>query len=238
MITMYDSIQVSQIPDDATAVAGYVSGNWPTYEALRAKFPHAHLLSIATTAAHDADVLDVEMGDATPGQATGWIKRQLARGVHRSVIYANASTMPGVLQALTASGISRSSVRLWSAHYDGPHICGPASCRFPGVPACDGTQWTSSALGRDLDESLLLDDFFATPPEPPVTLHSWKSDGKTSLAQLAGEKQAAVSTILRVTAERGKYDAPFAAYIDAVFGGKLPASAPVPAGALLWVPVS
>lgn len=73
---------------------------------------------------------------------------------------------------------------------------------------------------------------------PKVTIVNWRADGKTSLSQLAGEKQAAVSTILRVTAEHGKYDAPFAAYIDAVFSGKLPASAPVPAGALLWVPQS
>lgn len=237
-MVMYDSINISQIPADATAAAGYTSGNWPTFNALRERFPHAHLLSIAVNASADADCLDVEMGDATPGQATGWIKRQLARKVHRPAIYANASTMPGVLQALTASGIARSSVRLWSAHYDGLHICGPASCRYPGVPACDGTQWTKSALGRDLDESVLLDDFFATAPEPPVTIASLKTDGKLSLSQIAAQHSTGVSTVLRLTAEHGKYDAPLAGYLDAVFKGSLPPAAPVPAGSMLWVPVN
>jgi len=74
--------------------------------------------------------------------------------------------------------------------------------------------------------------------EPKVTITSLKTDGKTSLAQLAAGHKAAVSTILRLTAEHGKFDPPTAAYIDAVFGGKTPPSAPVPAGALLWVPVS
>lgn len=236
MITMYDSIQVSQIPPDATAAAGYVNGNWPTYEALKAKFPHAHLLSIAVNASADADVLDVEQGDATPPQAPGWIKRQFARQACRPVIYANASTMPAVVQALTAAGIVRSSVRLWSAHYTEAHICGPASCHFPGVPACDGTQWTPHALGRDLDQSLLLDDFFATAPEPPVTITSYKADGQISLAELASRRKVAVSTILRLTGSRGLYDAPLAHYLDDVFSGKIPPSSPVPAGTVLWVP--
>ena len=103
------------------------------------------------------------------------------------------------------------------------------------MPACDGTQWTSSALGRDLDESLLLDDFF-TAPEPPVTLTSWKADGKLSLAELAGRRAALASTILRVTAGHGPYDAPLAQYIDGVFSGKIAPTAPVPAGSILWVP--
>lgn len=237
-ITLYDSIDVSQIPSGATAVAGYLGGRWPTYTALRQRFPHGHLLSIAVNASEDADVLDVEKGDATPAQAVGWIKRQLARKAYRPVIYVQASTMPGLLSALSASGISRSSVRLWSAHYEGPHICGPASCRYPGVPACDGTQWTPNALGRDLDESLLLDDFFATPPEPPVTIASLKTDGKLSLSQIAAQHSTGVSTVLRLTAEHGKYDAPLAGYLAAVFKGALPPAAPVPAGSLLWVPVN
>jgi len=236
-ITLYDSIDVSQIPADVTAAAGYLSGRWPTYAALRQRFPHAHLLSIAVNASEDADVLDVESGDATPAQAIGWVKRQIARKVYRPVIYVQASTMPGLLSALSASGISRSSVRLWSAHYDGPHICGPASCRYPGVPACDGTQWTPNALGRNLDESLLLDDFFAT-PEPIVTITSWKSDGKTSLAQLAAQHKTGCSSILRATAEHGKYGAPLASWIDNVFAGTQSPVAPVPPGVMLWVPVS
>ena len=74
--------------------------------------------------------------------------------------------------------------------------------------------------------------------EASVTIGSIKADGKTSLAQLAAEHQTGASTVLRLTAEHGKYSAPVAQYLDAVFKGSLPPSAPIPAGALLWVPVS
>ena len=78
-----------------------------------------------------------------------------------------------------------------------------------------------SALGRKV-------------PKVTITLH--KADGKQSLAQIAAAHGTGVSTVLRLTAEHGKYDAPMAAYLDAVFKGALPPGAPVPAGAKLWAP--
>lgn len=74
--------------------------------------------------------------------------------------------------------------------------------------------------------------------EAKVTIGSLKADGKTSLAQLAAEHSTGASTILRLTAEHGKFSAPVATWLDAVFSGKLPVSAPIPAGSLLWVPVT
>jgi hypothetical protein len=175
---MYDSIQVSQIPAQAAYVAGYVNGRWPTAPVLKRAFPHARLLSITITASADADCLDVEQGDATIAQAPGWVKRQLARGLYRPVVYAQASSMGALLHALESAGITRASVRLWAAHYgEGAHICGPASCKYPAIPACDGTQWTPAALGRDLDESVLLADFFDPRPKPkpaPKPSFTWK----------------------------------------------------------------
>lgn len=171
-LVMFDSIDISQIPADALYVAGYTDGSWPTFPSLRDAFPHARLLSITVGAANDADCLDVENGDATVSVAPGWVKRQIARGMHRPVVYASASTMPVLLAALEASGIKRKAVRLWSAHYGvGQHICAPGTCSYPGIPACDGTQWSDNALGRDLDESLLLADFFAPRPKPTPRRH-------------------------------------------------------------------
>src|ERR1019366_5229489 len=37
--TMYDSVDIKQIPADAFAVAGYTTGNWPTFHSLAAAFP-------------------------------------------------------------------------------------------------------------------------------------------------------------------------------------------------------
>jgi len=165
MITMYDSIDVSQIPGDAQAVAGYVGGSWPTFASLAAKFPNAQRLSIAVNSGEDADCLDIEPGNATAGDVPGWFARQRARGVARPCLYASVSTMGSLLGVLRLAGISRSSVRLWAAHYAGQHICGPGSCGQVSVPM-DGCQWTSTALGRNLDESLLVDGFFSGAPSP------------------------------------------------------------------------
>lgn len=234
-IVMYDSVEVSQIPSDATAAAGYVNGNWATFPALRERFPHARVLTITVTASADADALDVENGDATVAQAPGWVKRQIARGLHRPVVYAQASTMGALLMALESQGIARPSVRLWSAHYSEAHICSQTSCRFPAVPACDGTQWTPHALGKDLDESLLLDDFFA---DPIVTEANWTADGHTSLTALCGKHPgwSPAGVIRRTACHDGKFAPAAATWLNMVFAGTLPATAPVPAGVVLRVP--
>jgi hypothetical protein len=157
---MYDAIEPSLIPSDAVAVAGYVDGHWPTFASLAAMFPRALRLSIAVIAVNDADCLDVENGDATAAQAPAWVRRQRARGASQPCLYASASNMAGVMAALADDGVSLDDVRLWSAHYGaGEHICGPASCGLVNR-VMDGTQWTSSALGRNLDQSLLAPGFF------------------------------------------------------------------------------
>jgi len=175
-IAMFDATDITQIPAGAPAVAGYVDGKWATYPRLAAAFPGALLLSVAVLAADDADCLDIETGDAAPADAAGWYGRQKARGAARPCLYADASAMEsGVIPAITAAGISRASVRLWSAHYTGTaHICGPASCKAMSIPA-DGTQWTDQALGRPLDQSLLAADFFgiAVPPGQWLDPQAW-----------------------------------------------------------------
>ncbi len=169
-LTMYDSTNVGTLPPGADAYAGYVQGAFQTFAALRRLFAPsgAHLLSIAVFASGDADCLDIESGDATVAQAPGWVKRQLARGAHRPCLYTSVSNMDALVSALGGAGISRAEVRLWSAHYgQGKHMCGPSTCGLTGH-ACDGTQWTDAALGRSLDESVLLSDFFSL--SAPATL--------------------------------------------------------------------
>lgn len=162
MRVMYDSVSVGDIPADARAVAGYVDGNWPTFKQLR-RF-HANRLSIAVHPDADAACLDIENGDATPADAPAWVHRQIARGQNRPVIYASRDTILSILQVLERGQIHRGDVRIWSAHYgQGPHICSPHACGAPFT--ADGTQWTDTALGRNLDESLLADDFFPAAPK-------------------------------------------------------------------------
>lgn len=159
---MYDAIKVENLPAGAGAYAGYVGGRWPTYRDVVARFPGVPVLSIAVNATQDADCLDIEQGDATPAEAPAWVRRQQGRGVTRPVLYTSQTNLGAVLAALSGSGIARSAVRLWSAHYNGQHICSPAC----GAPVqVDGTQWIDH--GDVYDESLLADDFFA--PAPTAT---------------------------------------------------------------------
>ena len=200
-ITMYDAIDVAQIPSGATAVAGYTAGRWPTFPELVRLFPQARHLSIAIDAAHDADVLDIETGDATPADAAGWCGRQKARGVARPCLYASADLMESdVVPAILASGISRAVVRLWSAHYTlEPHICGPASCGAMST-AADGTQWTDRATGRALDESLLAADFFAATPPPAQNWTDAMIANLPTLVQGNADKAGAVQYVRRMQA--------------------------------------
>jgi hypothetical protein len=158
---MYDSVNVSQIPLSAAAVAGYVGGNWPTFSKLQALFPHAHKLSIAVNVNEDADCLDIEAGDAAIDQAPAWVKRQFARGVKRPVLYTSVDNVPALIHVLGQAGIFLTQVRIWTAHYTyKSHRCTEVCCGGPKF-AADATQWTDKALGRNLDASTCSPDFFA-----------------------------------------------------------------------------
>jgi hypothetical protein len=165
-LTMYDSVTVGEVPPNPQAVAGYVDGMWPTFDPLVWRFPQARHLSIAVNAGADAECLDIERGDATPVQAPQWVRRQQDRKVARPVIYCDLASTTQVLAALSAAGIAREAVRLWTAHYTNvPHLCSPA-CGFGFSAPADATQYTSSALGRNLDASVCADSFFTVASDP------------------------------------------------------------------------
>jgi hypothetical protein len=171
---MYDTVLNDQFPSGAEAYAAYVDGNignQPNFAFIVAAFPNAQHLSVALFPENNADALDVETGAASPSDLPAWYATQRQRGIQRPCVYANTSTMnDAVVPLLSQAGIDRATVRLWTAHYDvGEHICGPKSCGALSIDA-DGTQWTPNAVvdgeELDLDQSLLLADFFTTESNP------------------------------------------------------------------------
>jgi len=183
-ITMFDDITVSTLPSGHDyAYAGYTGGHWPTFPELQQRFPGHRLFSVAVWRGDDGECLDIEKGDAEIEDAPGWYERQVARGVWRPGLYTSAGNLRALEREMARHHIERRAYRLWSAHYTRrPHLCGPRSCGF-GLSEADGTQFTSQALGLNLDQSLLLPDFFdgrpapVTPPAPkpaPVPAHSWQ----------------------------------------------------------------
>ena len=162
-VEMFDDVNVSLIPVDAVAVAGYVDGRWPTYNSLVKKFPHAqHKVSIAVFAKDDADVLDVEPGDAKISEAPAWVRRQHARGHKRPIVYTSLAYAPTLIATLKSAGFEYGvDYLLWSAHYTyKPHLCSP-KCGLGMKVIAHATQWTDKAGGKSLDESLVSAEFFA-----------------------------------------------------------------------------
>jgi predicted CopG family antitoxin len=152
--TMYDTTTVGSVPNWVPsrpfAVAGYVGGKWPTYNALVKRFTKARHLSIAVNAQEDANCLDVEAGDASVSEVVGWVLRQKRLGKKRIILYFSVSKLAEVVNELNKAGINRNNVKFWGAHYTfQPHI----------EPGFDAIQWTDKALGKNLDASLCRGDF-------------------------------------------------------------------------------
>lgn len=160
---MYDDVNVSLMPKDAPAVAGYVGGKWRTYPAVRAGWPKAKHMSIAIAADEDADCLDIERLDATNAQAAAWIRHQQKLGVPnltKPCVYTYLANAQALVNTLSKAGVKRSEYLLGTAHYTGvEHICGP-TCGLGFVEKADATQYTDRALGKSLDEWLCNPGFF------------------------------------------------------------------------------
>lgn len=184
-LVMYDDVNVSLIPASATIIGYYTDGRFKNGAAAAARFPHAQLVGIAVSPADDADVLDVENGDAKIADVYGWLTRQIARKVYRPVIYTSVSNVDLLMETMTANKFNRSAYRLWSAHYGaGQHICGPASCKLTKTE-CDWTQWSSTYNGVSLDVSLLSDEPFGpTPVPPPKPATGVRAQAEAALTQV------------------------------------------------------
>lgn len=159
--SMFDSVDISQIPADALAIAGYVNGHWANFNQMVLKFPKAYHVSIDVNGSRkDAMCLDVEAGDATIPTAVLWVKSKLAAGAKRPIIYTSVSNAPALLRALAQAGVVRSQIRLWTAHYTfHEHLC-TSACGFGFSGQADATQWHDRYLGRNLDVSRCSPTFF------------------------------------------------------------------------------
>lgn len=160
--TMYDSVSPGSIPAGATLVAGYADGLYANLPAMRARFPHATVVSIAVRPTTRAQVLDVETGDATPAQAVTWCRQTMADTPNgRLTIYCNTSTWPAVQAAFASAGEPRPNY--WVANYDGS----------PSIPAGAIAKQFRNTSGWD--ESVVadywpgVDPIPAPPPVPTPT---------------------------------------------------------------------
>lgn len=166
---MFDDVNVSLIPKNAEAVAGYIDGHYQTWQKVRAGWPKAKKLPIAVFGQDKGDCLDVEPGDASISQAASWVKRQnlvwatSPHDVSRPVLYTSASQGQKLINACSKAGLKYGRDYLWwSAHYDparGKHLCS-SKCGFGIKQSAHATQFTDHANSVSLDESLCSPGFF------------------------------------------------------------------------------
>lgn len=151
MITMHDSTNPFDIPADAVAVAGYVDGIYAWPASGWARFPNAHKVRIAVSAATvGADAYDVETGDLTPPQCP--VVSQRERAAKRDpVMYVNRTNWPAVIACYTAARVALP--RFWVATLD---------CVESMVPGAVATQWAGErCAGGHFDLSLVDPAWFA-----------------------------------------------------------------------------
>jgi hypothetical protein len=165
---MDDSTSAAGIPADATMVAGYVDGLWPSYAAIVERFPGAVHVGIAVNPADNAgDVLDVENGDATPAQVPAWWAMRSQAGVPRPCAYVNRSNLGAVDQALVDARIPVWAAVLWVATLDRTVASGTSPHGYP-IVACQ--TWDYGGY----DESVVFDDNWPAaaplPSYPPTPL--------------------------------------------------------------------
>lgn len=209
--TMFDDANVAMfagLTSKSYCFAGYVDG-YVTFPWLLANRAGHNLLSITINAGLNAMCLDMEAGAASIYQAPSWWRRQKDRGIV-PVLYCAAGTSSALIGEMSRAGVSRGSYLHWSAHIGrGEHICGPGTC---GYPQADGTQWTWTALGRNLDQSILSSDFsrvfggakppVPTPPSLPV-LHEGATGAFVKTLQAALNKHPDLGTALAVDGDFG-----------------------------------
>lgn len=166
MRIMYDAVTAGNVPPDAQMVAGYIDGGYRSYDALVARCPHAVHVAIAVSAATNAGiVLDVETGDATPGQSVGWVLARRAAGVDPSV-YCNFSTWGAVRTAFLVAGVAEP--HYWIADWNG------AQSVYPGSVAHQYASGPFGVGGGDVDLSAVVDSWPGVdgPPTPKRKKHT------------------------------------------------------------------
>ena len=145
---IYDSVTPSTLPSSSQAVAVYANGS---YAAAPSQVGKRGLVLWIDTQGTDpnANVLDVEPGDATPAQAATWVAQKLDASPNSvAIVYTMRSEWPAVQAAINAlPWWMPSHTQYWIADPTGvPHI----------VPGSMATQWY---WGQNYDISTALPGF-------------------------------------------------------------------------------
>lgn len=112
-----DAVVAEYLPAGLDIYLGYVDGNYRSYDAIKARFPHALVVPIATQAGGDVGTV----GDGPPDNGSWpewvqWVARRRRAGVDPTM-YTTASQWPTAVQAFNAAGVAQP--HWWIAQWNG-----------------------------------------------------------------------------------------------------------------------
>lgn len=181
----------------------------------------------------DGIAMDLETADSrNPAQVSTWarmVTRSLQNALKRPcLIY----TFIAFAEAGNCAGLG--GCPLWIADPSSP----PGKPRVPKPwDSWAVHQYSQDGTDKDLAAFGSLDEMAARLGRATVAEKNFTADGKTSLVQIAAHHGATPAGLLRRTAVHDeRYAGNLAAFLNAVFAGTLPPTAPVPAGVVLRVP--
>jgi peptidoglycan hydrolase-like protein with peptidoglycan-binding domain len=208
-----DNVTVSALDAGFSVYAGYYNGPFANMTALKDRFPHAYLISVATRLAASAGsvAVDVEPGTLSATQSgsyadcLAWLK-QGKFGASKPLVYVMASWAKDLELFLKANGISRLSYYLWTAHYIGQHLCSPSGCGY-GNSTADATQYASGVNDYDVFRGYVVSNAAPAPAPTPATLTLGSTGDAVKTVQIEINYWAAVLGIGKLI-------------VDGDFGGK------------------
>lgn len=194
-----DSVTPANLAAGLAVYPGYCYGSYNNIAAIKARFPGKRYVSLTPVlqSAVPAMCIDIEPGDANPGQAAEFFRLASHDGAIKPWFYTSAGDMQAVINNLAAAGINRTRYFLWSAHWIGLHICSKSAC---GYPQADATQYLSNSK---YDSDVFSTYMFAAPdPYPTLQLGSSGAPVETLQVRL-NDWHKAVNSNPAVTVDGG-----------------------------------
>lgn len=171
-----DATNVASMPAGYDVYCGYTTGTYNNYNAVVAAHPGKKYVGISISVA-PTDCYDVEPGGGTAALAPAFFKQCPHPNLNKPMFYADNTRMPGLVAALSAAKILRSSYYLWLALWD----------NNPAIPAgYDGKQFANHP---GFDASSFAPNIFrgavpVIPPPPPTpTYWDYELNYKTATGQ-------------------------------------------------------
>ena len=220
VVTAHDCIHanISHLPPGqaagyttGSAAIQWTAGDWKAH-------PGAVRICQDSGSDHTADVLDVESGAATNGDAVAWVPKARAAfdavarpGQRRCAIYTSQSNVTALVNALVGHGIG-SSVRLWVANWNltGGEAAAEVKASSGPFPVI-GVQYNSLQFyDSDVFDTGWLADVSAAAPAGHVTA------ARDTLASLADGRGMTPEAFLALQRRLGSN-------VHALSSGRLPA---------------